>query len=108
MAKTEGKGSVATAMAQTMKAYGVRFVFGIPGNDVLELIRACEAQDIRFVLAKSEPSAGFMEVAKGFGFEAARATTNGEFAKLFEKSRSATSPVLIEAVCDKSEYWDQM
>ena len=60
MAKTEGKGSVATAMAQTMKAYGVRFVFGIPGNDVLELIRACEAQDIRFILAKSEPSAGFM------------------------------------------------
>jgi acetolactate synthase-1/2/3 large subunit len=47
-------------MAQTMKAYGVRFVFGIPGNDVLELIRACEAQDIRFILAKSEPSAGFM------------------------------------------------
>jgi len=60
VAKTEGKGSVATAMAQTMKAYGVRFVFGIPGNDVLELIRACEAQDIRFILAKSEPSAGFM------------------------------------------------
>jgi acetolactate synthase-1/2/3 large subunit len=47
-------------MAETMQAYGVSFVFGIPGNDVLELIRACEAQDIRFILAKSEPSAGFM------------------------------------------------
>ncbi len=54
------KTSVATRMAETMKSYGVRFVFGIPGNDVLELIRACEAQDIRFILAKSEPSAGFM------------------------------------------------
>ncbi|MHA1164348.1 MAG: thiamine pyrophosphate-binding protein [Alphaproteobacteria bacterium] len=60
MAKTGGNGTVATAIAQTMKAYGVRFVFGIPGNDVLELIRACEAQDIRFILSKSEPSAGFM------------------------------------------------
>lgn len=60
MAKSGGKASVATAIAETMKAYGVRFVFGIPGNDVLELIRACEAQNIRFILAKSEPSAGFM------------------------------------------------
>ncbi|MDA7947976.1 MAG: thiamine pyrophosphate-binding protein [Hyphomicrobiaceae bacterium] len=43
-----------------MHAYGVRFAFGIPGNDVLELIRACEQTGIKFVLAKSEPSAGFM------------------------------------------------
>ena len=61
MAKNVGKRSVATAMAQTMKAYGVRFVFGIPGNDVLELIRACEATGIRFILAKSEPSAWAQE-----------------------------------------------
>ena len=47
-------------MAETMHRYGVRFAFGIPGNDVLELVRACEAADIRFVLAKSEPSAAFM------------------------------------------------
>ena len=60
MAGNGGNASVATRMAETMKAYGVRFVFGIPGNDVLELIRACESQDIRFILAKSEPSAGFM------------------------------------------------
>ena len=60
MAKNGGKQSVATRMAETMRAYGVRFVFGIPGNDVLELIRACEATGIRFILAKSEPSAGFM------------------------------------------------
>ena len=60
LADGKTKTSVAIRMAETMKAYGVRFVFGIPGNDVLELIRACEAQDIRFILAKSEPSAGFM------------------------------------------------
>ena len=59
---TSGKSgtTVAGEIARTLKAYGVKFVFGIPGNDVLELIRACEAQNIRFVLSKSEPSAGFM------------------------------------------------
>lgn len=51
---------VADRMAETMQRYGVRFAFGIPGNDVLELVRACEAAQIRFVLAKSEPSAAFM------------------------------------------------
>lgn len=55
-----GKVSVAVRIAETMHAYGVRFAFGIPGNDVLELIRACEQTGITFVLAKSEPSAGFM------------------------------------------------
>ena len=51
---------VADAIAATLKAYGAQFAFGIPGNDVLELIRACEEAGIRFVLAKSEPSAAFM------------------------------------------------
>jgi acetolactate synthase-1/2/3 large subunit len=60
LAEENPKTTVATRIAETMKAYGVRFVFGIPGNDVLELIRACEARDIRFILSKSEPSAGFM------------------------------------------------
>jgi acetolactate synthase-1/2/3 large subunit len=52
--------TVAAQIAKTLAAYGVRFAFGIPGNDVLELIRACEGEGIRFVLAKSEPSAAFM------------------------------------------------
>lgn len=51
---------VADSIARTLKAYGVRYAFGIPGNDVLETIRACEENDIEFVLAKSEPSAAFM------------------------------------------------
>ena len=54
------KRTVADAIAATLKAYGAEFAFGIPGNDVLELIRACEEAGIRFVLAKSEPSAAFM------------------------------------------------
>src|SRR5689334_12231987 len=52
--------NVADVVAATLRAYGVRFAFGIPGNDVLETIRACEAHGIRFVLAKAEPSAAFM------------------------------------------------
>src|SRR5260370_16018561 len=52
--------TVADAVARTLKAYGARFAFGIPGNDVLETIRACEDAGIEFVLAKSEPAAAFM------------------------------------------------
>lgn len=51
---------VADVVARALKDYGVRFAFGIPGNDVLETIRACEEAGITFVLAKSEPAAAFM------------------------------------------------
>jgi acetolactate synthase-1/2/3 large subunit len=52
--------TIADAVARTLKAFGVRFAFGIPGNDVLETIRACEEAGIEFILAKSEPAAAFM------------------------------------------------
>ena len=52
--------SVADVIAQTLRRYGTRFAFGIPGNDVLESVRACEEAGIEFVLAKAEPSAAFM------------------------------------------------
>jgi acetolactate synthase I/II/III large subunit len=51
---------VADAVAKTLRTYGARFAFGIPGNDVLETVRACEEQGIAFVLGKSEPSCAFM------------------------------------------------
>ena len=51
---------VADAVARTAAKYGARYAFGIPGNDVLETVRACEDAGIRFYLAKSEPSAAFM------------------------------------------------
>ena len=51
---------IADAIAQTLKAYGARWAFGIPGNDVLETLRACEEQGIEFVLGKCEPSCAFM------------------------------------------------
>ncbi len=52
--------NVADRIAETLAAYGVRYAFGIPGNDVLETVRACEEAGIRFVLGKSEPSCAFM------------------------------------------------
>ncbi len=55
-----GQGKVADAIAATLAAYGCRHAVGIPGNDVLETIRACEGFGIRFTLAKSEPSAAFI------------------------------------------------
>jgi acetolactate synthase-1/2/3 large subunit len=51
---------VADAVARTAAKYGARYAFGIPGNDVLETVRACEEAGIRFYLAKSEPSCAFM------------------------------------------------
>lgn len=58
--KPTSKPTVADVIAQTLYRYGARFAFGIPGNDVLETVRACEETGIEFVLAKSEPSAAFM------------------------------------------------
>ncbi|MBL8806750.1 MAG: thiamine pyrophosphate-binding protein [Rhodospirillales bacterium] len=51
---------VTDKLAATLKNWGASFAFGIPGNDVLETVRACEEAGIRFVLAKSEPAAAFM------------------------------------------------
>jgi acetolactate synthase-1/2/3 large subunit len=51
---------VADQVMATLKRYGVEHVFGIPGNDVLELMRASKEQGMRFVLGKSEPSCAFM------------------------------------------------
>jgi acetolactate synthase-1/2/3 large subunit len=59
-AQTAATATVADVVARTLHAYGVRFAFGIPGNDVLETVRACEEQGIEFVLVKAEPSAAFM------------------------------------------------
>ncbi|MBM3572047.1 MAG: thiamine pyrophosphate-binding protein, partial [Alphaproteobacteria bacterium] len=51
---------VADRVAATLRAHGVSHAFGIPGNDVLETIRACEEASIAFVLARTEPAACFM------------------------------------------------
>ena len=53
-------------------------------------------------------SPDFAAIAQGFGIEALRATTNQEFREAYEQARHADGPVVIDAVCDAREYWDQM
>ncbi len=53
----------ADIIAQALKAAGVRYAFGIPGGEVLDLLEAFRKAGIRFVLTKQELGAGFMAEA---------------------------------------------
>ncbi len=53
----------ADIVAQSLKAAGVRYAFGIPGGEVLELLEAFRRAGIRFILTKQELGAGFMAEA---------------------------------------------
>lgn len=55
----------AEAIARTLQEAGVRFAFGHPGGEVLELIDALERTGIRFVLTGHESTAAFMAAAVG-------------------------------------------
>ena len=55
----------ADVIAQTLHEAGVRFAFGHPGGEVLELIDALERSGIRFVLTGHESTAAFMAAAVG-------------------------------------------
>lgn len=50
----------AEAIAERLHAAGCRQAFGIPGGEVLTLIKALSERGIEFVLAKHENAAGFM------------------------------------------------
>lgn len=55
----------AEVIARTLHNAGVRFAFGHPGGEVLELIDALERSGIRFVLTGHESTAAFMAAAVG-------------------------------------------
>ncbi|MDE2726603.1 MAG: thiamine pyrophosphate-binding protein [Gemmatimonadota bacterium] len=55
----------AEVIARTLHETGVRFAFGHPGGEVLELIDALERTGIRFVLTGHESTAAFMAAAVG-------------------------------------------
>ncbi|MXZ76591.1 MAG: thiamine pyrophosphate-binding protein [Gemmatimonadetes bacterium] len=55
----------AEVIARTLHEAGVRFAFGHPGGEVLELIDALERTGIRFVLTGHESTAAFMAAAVG-------------------------------------------
>ena len=55
----------ATVVAQTLKSSGIRYVFGHPGGEVVDLIEALETHGIRFVLTGHESAAAFMASTAG-------------------------------------------
>ena len=57
--------SCADAIAETLHAGRVRYVFGHPGGEVVDLIDALENTGIRFVLTGHEAAAAFMASAIG-------------------------------------------
>src|SRR5690625_65882 len=55
------KQSVAQLMVQCLENEGVEYVFGIPGEENIKLVRALTASDkIRFILVRHEQGASFM------------------------------------------------
>jgi acetolactate synthase I/II/III large subunit len=52
-------------LARRLRAYGVRYAFGIPSGQVLAAIEAFEAHGIRFVLVSHEMTAAFMADVMG-------------------------------------------
>ncbi len=55
----------AVVVAQTLRAAGVRHVFGHPGGEVVDLIEALAQHEIEFVLTGHESTAAFMAGAVG-------------------------------------------
>lgn len=60
LSETNKLASTAAIIAQSLKEAGVRYAFGIPGGEVLELLEAFRRTGIEFVLTKQELGAGFM------------------------------------------------
>ncbi len=57
--------SVAEAVARYLWERGVRHVVGLPGGEVLDLMEACRAQGMQFILSNHETSAAFMAAVHG-------------------------------------------
>jgi acetolactate synthase-1/2/3 large subunit len=56
--------STADVMAAALAAAGVPFVFGYPGDPIIEFMERCRQREVDVVLARREGSAGFM--AEGY------------------------------------------
>src|SRR2546430_14267951 len=52
--------TVARAIGDRLRAAGVRYVFGHPGGEVIDLIEGFRQAGLEFVLTKHETAAGFM------------------------------------------------
>ncbi len=55
----------AELFAQSLKAEGVRYVFGVPGEETLDLVDAIHKSGIEFILTHHEQAAAFMAATYG-------------------------------------------
>ena len=63
-----GKGPLLKAsdlFVKALEAEGVKFVFGIPGEENLDLLNSIRESNIRLVLTRHEQAAGFMAATYG-------------------------------------------
>ncbi|MFP3946334.1 MAG: thiamine pyrophosphate-dependent enzyme [Archaeoglobaceae archaeon] len=61
----EAETSVADKMVEQLEAFGVKYIYGIPGDSNLPLIEAIRKSNIKFVLTRHEETAAFMADAHG-------------------------------------------
>ena len=57
--------TVAQSIARTLKDFGIRRMFGLPGGEILELIEVCRQEGIEFILTRHESTAAFMADVTG-------------------------------------------
>ena len=55
----------AQVIAHTLREFGIRRMFGLPGGEILDLIEACRKVGIEFVLTRHEAAAAFMADVTG-------------------------------------------
>jgi len=61
----EIKTNVADKIIEQLEAFGVKYIFGIPGDSNLPLIEAIRRSSIKFILTRHEETAAFMADAHG-------------------------------------------
>src|SRR3954451_14007124 len=59
-AQHQSQSTVAQLIAKALRAAGIRFVFGLPGGETVELLDELRLAEIEFVLVHNESSALFM------------------------------------------------
>ena len=52
--------TVAEMLVKCLEAEGVKYIFGIPGEENLDLMNALRDSDIKFVITRHEQGAAFM------------------------------------------------
>ena len=55
----------AELLVKALEHEGVRYVFGVPGEENLDLLEALRSSSIRFILTRHEQAAGFMAATHG-------------------------------------------